>query len=552
VTELVCHALGRRLAALSRAPLFGLAGSGNLEFISAFQAAGGGYHAACHEAGVVAMADGWAQASGDVGVATLHQGPGLTNALTALVDSGKARTPLLVIVPEVAAAGGHRSQWIDQSATLEALGAGLVVHRLAAEDDVGAVLIDLLDQALLERRALVLLAPVEVQVAPARPPGQTRERRRPPRPPGDPAARAALAERLSAAHRPVILAGRGAQLSGAGPHLVALAEHLGALLATTAPADGLFAGEPFSLGTAGGFASEPATRLLGEADVVLAVGASLNAWTTCDAQLFPQASVERIDLDADADGVSVVGDAAAVAGAVLDQLPERGGGWRTPDIARELAEHRRELPQPAEDGGVIHPGVLCAELERRLPRQRCVVLDSGHFMAWPAMLTSVAEPGAFLFGQAFQAVGLGLARAIGAALARPDRPTVAIIGDGGAMMSLTELDTAVRVGARLLVVVFNDAAYGAEVHDFAPLGVDVAAAIFPDRDLAAIARGLGAEAVTVRDAGDLDVVDRWSAEPSGPLLLDAKVDPEADAASLMTPLGAAGWSLAPQPTEGTQ
>jgi thiamine pyrophosphate-dependent acetolactate synthase large subunit-like protein len=118
------------------------------------------------------------------------------------------------------------------------------------------------------------------------------------------------------------------------------------------------------------------------------------------------------------------------------------------------------------------------------------------------------------------------------------------------MMSLSELDTAARLAAPLLVVVFNDAAYGAEVHDFAPLGISVDAAVFPDRDLAAIARAIGCAAVTVRRVADLDAIDGWSADPGGPLVVDAKVDPRADAASLMTPLGAAGWSPAPRPTRG--
>ena len=371
----------------------------------------------------------------------------------------------------------------------------------------------------------------------------------------DPDAVAALAERLRHARRPVLLAGRGAVLAGAGPRLAALGERLGALLATTAPAHGLFAGEPYAVGIAGGFASPPATRLLGEADVVLVAGASLNAWTTCDGELFAHADVVRIDTDPLAAGVTVVGDAGLAADALLEHLPAgpRNGDWRSAERAAELVAYRRAdaLPVPCETDDRLHPGVLWAELERRLPERRCVALDSGHFMAWPAMLAAASEPGAFLFGQAFQAVGLGIARAIGAALARPDRLTVAAVGDGGAMMGLPELDTAARVGVPLLVVVFDDAAYGAEVHDFRPLGVPVDAALFPDRDLAAIARALGCAATTVRRVADLDTVADWCAAPHGPLVVDAKVDPRADAASLMTPLGAAGWSLAPRITEGT-
>ena len=554
--ELVCEALGRRLASICDAPLFGLAGSGNLELIAAFTSAGGAYHAANHETGAVAMADGWAQASGDVGLATLHQGPGLTNGLTALVDAAKARTPMLVIVAEIPAAAGHSSQWIEQRGVLEALGVALDVRRLEAQDDPAAVLAALLASARRHRRPAVLLAPVEVQrqaAAVGGGPGTTP--RATPRAAPDPDAVAALTDRLLGASRPVILAGRGAVLAGAGPALTALADGIGALLATTAPAHGLFDRDPFALGIAGGFASPLATRLLGDADLVLVAGASLDSWTTCEGRLFAQAAVERIDTDALAGGVTVAGDAGLVADELLARIPAAGRrGWRTPELEAELAGYCRADDLPAIDPAAqrLHPGVLCRELERRLPEPRTLVLDSGHFMAWPAMLSTVGEGGAFLFGQAFQAVGLGIARGVGAAVARPDRATVALVGDGGAMMAVAEIDTAVRVGAPLLVVVMNDSAYGAEVHDFAPLGVPVDAALFPDRDLAGIARAMGCDAVTVRRPADLGAVDAWCAERSGPLVVDVKVDPDADAVSLMTPLGVDGWSPAPRHTEGTR
>jgi thiamine pyrophosphate-dependent acetolactate synthase large subunit-like protein len=103
---------------------------------------------------------------------------------------------------------------------------------------------------------------------------------------------------------------------------------------------------------------------------------------------------------------------------------------------------------------------------------------------------------------------------------------VAAIGDGGAFMALAEIETAVRLGLKLLVLIYDDCAYGAEVHHFAPMGHDVSRVQFPDADLAALARAAGAEAATVRRTADLDVVDAWlqDARPR-PLVLDAKVNP---------------------------
>jgi 5-guanidino-2-oxopentanoate decarboxylase len=533
-----------------------LSGSGNLDLIAAHGAAGGGYVACCHEAGVVAMADGWAQGAGRVGLATLHQGPGLTNAITALVDSAKARTPLLVVVGDVEPVGGHASQWVDQAAALEGLGVGLLVERLREDEHVAAQLAAALARALARRRPVVLLVPLALQQHDAAALGW--DAPGPPAPdlaaPASTAPPAAEVERLGAflldAERPVVLAGRGAVLAGAGSAWRAVAERAGAILTTTAPAHGLFAGDPFTTGIAGGFASPLTTELLAQADLVVAVGASLSPWTTCDGRLFPQARLVRVDVAPDAD---VAGDALAVGAALLSSLPDRGEtGWRSLALRSRIAAYRRAdaLPAPAARGDGVDPARLCVALDARLPPERAFVLDSGHFSAFAAMLLDVEEGGAFFFGQAYQAVGLGLARAIGAAHARADRLTVALVGDGGAMMAFAELDTACRAGLPLLVVIFDDGGYGAEVHDFAPLGVPVDSAVFGRRDFAALARGLGAHALTVIELSDLEALGAWLAAPAGPLVLDVKVDPTVDAVELMTPIGAAEWSMAPRTTQG--
>jgi thiamine pyrophosphate-dependent acetolactate synthase large subunit-like protein len=151
-------------------------------------------------------------------------------------------------------------------------------------------------------------------------------------------------------------------------------------------------------------------------------------------------------------------------------------------------------------------------------------VDSGNFMGYPSMFLDVPDEHGFCFTQAFQSVGLGLATAIGAALARPDRLPVAALGDGGALMSASELETVVRLGLPMVVVVYDDAAYGAEVHHFGPDGHPLGTVRFPETDFAGIARGHGFEALTVRDSRELDGVAAWLAGPrSRPLLIDAKV-----------------------------
>src|ERR1019366_4735530 len=125
---------------------------------------------------------------------------------------------------------------------------------------------------------------------------------------------------------------------------------------------------------------------------------------------------------------------------------------------------------------------------------------------------SVPDQDGFCFTQAYQSIGLGLSSAVGAAIARPDRLTVAALGDGSALMGISELETVVRLGLPMLIVIYDDEAYGAKAHHFGPAG------------LAAIARGFGCEGVTVRSPGDLDPVRSWLAGPMDrPLVIEAKV-----------------------------
>jgi thiamine pyrophosphate-dependent acetolactate synthase large subunit-like protein len=175
-------------------------------------------------------------------------------------------------------------------------------------------------------------------------------------------------------------------------------------------------------------------------------------------------------------------------------------------------------------GGRIDPRTLSIALDDLLPAERTVVIDSGNFMGYPSMFLGVPDNAGFVFTQAFQSIGLGLASALGAAVARPDRLTVAALGDGGFLMSVSELTTAVRLGLPLVIVVYNDAAYGAEVHHFGPHGHPVDIVRFPDEDLAAIGRGFGCAGATVRGVEDFGAVADWLAGPrTQPLVIDAKV-----------------------------
>jgi thiamine pyrophosphate-dependent acetolactate synthase large subunit-like protein len=530
----VAEAVGRALSAAGVGHVFGVVGSGNFHLTNAMVAAGSRFVAARHEGGAATMADACARMSGTVAALSIHQGPGLTNALTGVAEAAKSRTPLLVLAAEVTEP--RSNFYVDQEALARAVGA-VPMRVTSAEDAVGEACAAV-RRALHERRTVLLNLPLGVQALEV-PDGVRAGQAGPPpeRVAVEPAAAdvAALAQVLDRARRPVFVAGRGSRAPGGRDALEAVAELYGALLATSAVARGLFHGNPWSLDVSGGFSSPLTAELIQAADTIVGWGCALNMWTMRHGRLIgADTTVVQIDDDASALGahrevhVGVTGDVELTARGVL----EAGGGgkrqgYRTADIAAAIAARVRWRDVPYEDTSSrerIDPRTLSIALDDILPSERVIGVDSGNFMGYPSMYLAVPDENGLCFTQAFQSIGLGLATAIGAALAQPDRLPVAALGDGGVMMGAAELDTVRRLGLPMVVVVYNDDAYGAEVHHFGPGGYPLETVEFPPTDIAAVARGYGFEAVTVRTGADLKAVEDWVAGPrSAPLLIDAKV-----------------------------
>jgi thiamine pyrophosphate-dependent acetolactate synthase large subunit-like protein len=528
----VAEAVGRGLAGLGADTVFGVVGSGNFHVTNALVAAGARFVAARHEGGAAVMADAWARTTGNVGVVTVHQGPGLTNAMTGIAEAAKSRTPLLVLAAE---APEIRSNFhVDVAGLAAAVGAvaDRVVSPVSALADARRAW-----ATALGRRTVVLALPLNIQAAefdPAWPEptesGPALRTAYPAWPTGD--AVTALAGVLREARRPVFVAGRGAR--GRREPLERLADACGALLATSAVAKGLFGGSPWNLDVSGGFATPLAAELISEADVIVGWGCSLNMWTMRHGKLIgPQATVVQVDDDPAAIGahravhLGVPGDVAETARAVAGALGTGGPGYRSAELRARIAQQGRWRDvafKDESDGERIDPRALSVALDDLLPAERTVAVDSGNFMGYPSVYLSVPDEAGFCFTQAFQSIGLGLATAIGAAVARPDRLPVAALGDGGALMGVSELETVARLGLPMVVVVYDDEAYGAEVHHFGPDGDPLDTVRFPPADIAAIGRGFGFDGVTVRDVADLAPVRDWLAGPrERPLLIDAKV-----------------------------
>ncbi len=530
-TRTVAQAVGETLTALGVDHVFGVVGSGNFHVTNAMVEAGARFVPARHEGGAATMADAYARMSGHVAALSVHQGCGLTNALTGIAEAAKSRTPLVVLAAEVTET--RSNFFVDQEALATAVGASSM--RLTSGETAVADTVSAVKTAAHSRRTVLLNLPLGVQAQPAADPSTTPSLAPAPdaAPPNE-GELSALVEALERSRRPVFVAGRGSRSEASRSALQALGDRYGSLLATSAVARGLFTGDPWSLDVSGGFSSPLAAELIAGADLIVGWGCALNMWTMRHGHLIgPDTYVVQVDDTVSAIGaqrsvdLGVVGDVARTATAALELAGVPRTGYRDSAVRDRIAASIRWRDVPFDDASTperIDPRLLSIALDDLLPPNRILAVDSGNFMGYPSMYLSIPDEDGFCFTQAFQSVGLGLATAIGAALAQPDRLPVAALGDGGALMGAAELETVCRLSLPMVVIVYNDDAYGAEVHHFEPDGFPVTTVRFPSTDIAAIGRGYGFEAVSVRTVADLGPVADWVAGPRrSPLLIDAKV-----------------------------
>nr|WP_297427081.1 thiamine pyrophosphate-binding protein [uncultured Actinotalea sp.] len=515
--------------------VFGVMGNGNAYFLDALERqTGATFTAVRHEAGAVVAADTFHRACGGLAAATTTYGAGFTNTLTALAEAVQAHVPLILVVGDEPTSG-PRPWDVDQIAMASAVGARTYT---AGRADAAATTVIAVEHALTYRVPTVLALPYDVATLDAGPvPGTPAPHLPEPLAPRGPFADGVVREiaaALASARRPLLLAGRGAWVAGAGTVLGALADATGALTTTTALGRGVFPRAEFDLGVAGGFGADGAMALAREADVAVVLGASLNPFTMRFGELFaPGTRVFQVDVAPAAThphvGGYVRGDVAVVAEAVVAELAALGAtpsGWREQvDVAAAL---RREAGDGVAPDGRLDPRSAAARLADLLPADRVVVSDGGHFLGWSNMYWPVASPDRMIMvGTAFQSIGLGLPSVVGAALARPESTVVLTTGDGGGLMALADLESAVRVaGGRGIAVVWNDGAYSAEVHLYGRKGLAREPMLIPDVDFAGVARALGAQGEVVRRVEDLDVLAAWTARPVDDrpfLLLDLRV-----------------------------
>jgi acetolactate synthase I/II/III large subunit len=527
------EAFGRTLGQVTD-NVFGVLGDGNLFLIDSYCRHGGGrFFSMANEGGGVLAANGYANVTGGLGVATSTHGPGLTNTVTALVEAVRSRSATLVIAGDTAPSYPDHIQGINQEQLIASTGAIFeqVYSVRTFIDDLGRAA----RTALQRRLPVVLNVPAELQWAEVDGPlvapnlAFAQQAIGP-----DPEALDRAVGVIAASRRPILLVGRGAGRPATRTALLKFADRLGAPIATTLRAKDLFRGETFDLGVMGTVSHEVAADTIQRSDCIIAVGASLNQWTTVNGGLLNNRAVVQIDTDPNAFAygynveVAVVGDATAVIEqitAMLDMADIEPRTFASPELATALAAGP---PVPALEStpGTVDMHAAVARLDAALPADRTVVLDAGRFLSVAFTGMRVPEPRAFIPTMNFASIGLGTGTAVGAGIGAPDRPTVLICGDGGFMMDgVAEFNSAVRHGVDLIVAVLNDGAYGAEHIQFTIRDMDPEITTFEWPDFAPVADALGGTGYTVRNADDLEKALTALPSRTGPVLLDIKIDP---------------------------
>ncbi|WP_431862315.1 thiamine pyrophosphate-binding protein [Micrococcus terreus] len=523
--------------------LFGLMGNGNAHLVSSLTERGFPFTSARHESATVTMADAFHRAGGGVGVATTTYGAGFTNTYTALAEARLARIPLVLVVGD-APSTGPRFFDIDQVQAVSAVG---VTTLTATPQNAEAMAHRAFDLAAQTVQPVVLSLPYDHSTAPLTDPVPLEPLAPKPQHPPVPPQVQAVAERLLAAERPLLMVGRGVPMSGTGETVQRIGDLLGGLFVTTVMASNTV-DSPWNLGIAGGFMRTHRWEVAHTADVVLVAGASLNPFQMRHGTLFgPDAHVIRVDNEPGLHHERVDEHVNADLGTFLEALleaveqsvqarqnqtdrPDAGSlTWReqVPEVASEDFRGAEPVEDPTEFGpdGRLNPRAVMAALEQILPQDRSVVMDGGHFLGWAPMYLSVPDPHALVMvGTAFQSIGLGLGSAAGVSVARPDRLTVHITGDGGGLMGLADLETFIRTTRRGVMVALNDSAYGAELHQYASKGLHDAAMLIDEVDFSALGRALGAEGVKATTLADLQHLTDWLAtDQDGVFVLDVAI-----------------------------
>jgi len=508
--------------------IFGIPGEENLDVMDALLDSPIQFVTVRHEQGAAFMADVYGRLTGKPGVCLATLGPGATNLITGTADANMDRAPVVAIAGQGSTHRLHKEshQILDLVNLFEPISKYATqlreptiipevvrkAFKVAKSEKPGCSFIDFPENIAAE--AVEGKTPLKVQEA------------RTPRPPEEKIAQAA--EVISAAGKPLVLAGNGVIRSCAADALHEFADSLNIPVATTFMAKGsIAAGHPLSLGTAGLAANDYISCGFDRADVVICVGYDLVEYHPHLWHRDPAQKVIHIDqLPAEVDEhymleVGVVGDIAVGLREIARQVQRREDNWA--DNLRHTID--RDSREYAEDTGFpVKPQKILWDLRQVLDAEDILISDVGAHKMWIARLWQAQAPNTCIISNGFAAMGIGLPGALAAKMVHPQRRVVTITGDAGFLMNSQEIETALRLGLALVVLVWTDSKYGLiKWHQDRRFGRD-SHIDFTNPDLVKYAESFGARGFRVDAAQSLLPVLREALECGTVAVIDCPVD----------------------------
>ncbi len=517
--------------------VFGMVGHSNLGLADALrrqeQAGNLAYIGIRHEGAAAFAASAYGKLTGRPAACLTIAGPGATNLLTGLWDAKVDRAPVIALTGQVDSQvlGPGAFQEVDLAG---AFGSVAAWSQPVLRDSKPVELMNLAcKNALLERDVAHLIFPDEVQTLPAPEglePGGPEGRITPQEiAPPEESLRDALRV-LRAAKRPVIIVGHGSRFHMEA--VIELAEQLGAPVITTFKAKGQIGDDhPLAAGVLGRSGTPVASWVMNEADTLLVLGASFSNHTG----IYPGHPIVQVDFDPMALGkfhpveVPVWGEIGVVVECLRDELPAAGESG-TEDQASQLAERwgiwRAEKASRASDdrGEGVNSAAVFAAMERQIPADAVIAVDVGNH--------------AYSFGRYFEckrhtvlmsgylgSIGFGFPAAMGAWAAAPERPTVAVTGDGGFAQYMAEMTTAVKHGMNITHVLINNGQLGKISKEQRAGEWEVWQTSLHNPDFSAYARNCGALGIRVTDAAELDAALAEAVAHRGPAMVEVMADP---------------------------
>jgi thiamine pyrophosphate-dependent acetolactate synthase large subunit-like protein len=490
-----------------------------------------------HEQGAAFMAYGFARFSGRPGVVTATEGPGVTNLATGIAAAYKGFAPVISVcgVQESWVRERDASQDIDQTTFIRPITkwaysitnthkvqeAMRKAFRIALTEPQGPTHVEAPSDVLLEQTALEAIEPAAYRttVLPACAGAQLDQ----------------AFELISRAERPVFLVGRGVLNEGATAAMVELARRTGIPVAALQYTPDAFpATDPQALGPVGRNGWGSANRTVPKADVIVAIGAHIDVYSSMFKYGIFSEKARLIHHSAAPGQIGVVFPVAlGVTGSTLsfiEGLTERAvkGGLRRAwiDAAKVRTEWEAEqLAAVRPDAEPLQPQFVAHTMRKVLPRNGVLVVDAGNAGKHARAHFKSYEPGTFMFVDDWGAVGGSFPMALGAKLARPDRPVLCASGDMGAMCNIGELETAVRENIAVVMVVFNDQGLGNEkAFQQEHYGGRYFAVDYQNPDFGALARVFGAYGEQVRQPRELEGALRRALDSGKPAVLDVIID----------------------------